>query len=151
MSWKKIRKKKVIISFLWTIHQFFLYKVNKHPKFDANFDIRRQLGHFKYEINWTYVTMKKVYWWTNFRYSESMQRIWPMRLTFSTLHTLKLTFFAYVSSKPISLKLQYIVGRSQKLEKKIPIILELTWQAYSWEVISNNLVFFSNLWPSQNI
>ena len=28
-------------------------KVNKHPKFDNNFDIRSQLEHFKYEMNWT--------------------------------------------------------------------------------------------------
>ena len=27
--------------------------VNKHPKFDDNFDIRQQLEHFKYEMNWT--------------------------------------------------------------------------------------------------
>ena len=26
-------------------------KVNKHTKFDHNFDIRRQLEHFKYEMN----------------------------------------------------------------------------------------------------
>ena len=28
-------------------------KVNKHPKFDDNFDIQRQLEHFKYEMNRT--------------------------------------------------------------------------------------------------
>ena len=28
-------------------------KVNKHPKFDANFDIQRQLEHFEYDMNRT--------------------------------------------------------------------------------------------------
>ena len=28
-------------------------KVNKHPKFDDNFDIQRQLEHIEYEMNWT--------------------------------------------------------------------------------------------------
>ena len=28
-----------------------LEKVNKHPKFNANFDIRRQLEHFEYDMN----------------------------------------------------------------------------------------------------
>ena len=28
-------------------------KVNKHPKFDANFDIQCQLGHFKFDMNRT--------------------------------------------------------------------------------------------------
>ena len=28
-------------------------KVNEHPKFDKNFDIQRQLEHFKYEVNQT--------------------------------------------------------------------------------------------------
>ena len=29
--------------------------VNKHPKFDNNFDIRRQLEHFEYEMNRTLI------------------------------------------------------------------------------------------------
>ena len=28
-------------------------KVNKHPNFDANFDIRRQLEHYEYDMNRT--------------------------------------------------------------------------------------------------
>ena len=32
-------------------------KVNKHPKFDANLDIRRQLEHFEYDMNHTKETM----------------------------------------------------------------------------------------------
>ena len=28
-------------------------KVNKHPNFEDNFDIRYQLEHFEYEMNWT--------------------------------------------------------------------------------------------------
>ena len=30
-----------------------LQKVNKHQEFDDNFDIRRKLEHFEYEMNWT--------------------------------------------------------------------------------------------------
>ena len=30
-------------------------KVNKHSKFNANFDIRLQLEHYKYEVNSTLV------------------------------------------------------------------------------------------------
>ena len=30
--------------------------VNKHPKFDNNFDIRRQLEHFEYEMIHAYIT-----------------------------------------------------------------------------------------------
>ena len=89
-----------------------------------------------------------------------MQRFWPMCLTFSTLHILKLTFFAYISSKPISLKLIYctmhcpcILWEGHKNWKKIfRLFLNLrTWQAYSKEVISNKFSIFLNLWPTQNI
>ena len=31
-------------------------KVNKHPKFATNFDIRRQLEHFEYDMNRTQET-----------------------------------------------------------------------------------------------
>jgi hypothetical protein len=30
-----------------------IQKVNKHPQFDDNFDIRRQLGYFEYDMNRT--------------------------------------------------------------------------------------------------
>ena len=30
-----------------------LQKVNKHPKFDTNFDIQRQLDHLEYDMNRT--------------------------------------------------------------------------------------------------
>ena len=33
-------------------------KVNKHPKFDANFDIRRQLEQFEYDMNHTLNTFR---------------------------------------------------------------------------------------------
>ena len=32
---------------------FKYQKVNKHPKFDNDFDIHRQLEHFKYDMNRT--------------------------------------------------------------------------------------------------
>ena len=35
-------------------------KVNKHPKFDADFDIRRQLQHFEYDMNRTLVKGKRI-------------------------------------------------------------------------------------------
>ena len=38
-----------------------LQKVNKHPMFHNNFDIRRQLEHFVYEMNWTLVNKKNKY------------------------------------------------------------------------------------------
>ena len=41
--------KSVLIEFAPSRYQ----KVNKHPKFDNNFDIRRQLEHFEYDINRT--------------------------------------------------------------------------------------------------
>ena len=33
-----------------------MQKVKKHPKLDDNFDIQRQLEHFKYEMNQTLIT-----------------------------------------------------------------------------------------------
>jgi hypothetical protein len=33
-----------------------LQKVNKHPKFDDNFNIQRQLEHFEYDMNRTLVS-----------------------------------------------------------------------------------------------
>ena len=33
-------------------------KVNKHPKFDKNFDIQRLLKHFEYEMNRTQVKQR---------------------------------------------------------------------------------------------
>ena len=37
-----------------------MQKVNKHPKFDNNFDIRRQSEHFEYEMNRTKVSSIKM-------------------------------------------------------------------------------------------
>ena len=39
----------VLIEFVQVEQQ----KVNKHPKFNAKFDIRCQLGHFEYDMNST--------------------------------------------------------------------------------------------------
>ena len=36
-------------------------EVNKHPKFDNNFDIRRQLQHFKYDMDRTQEETKECY------------------------------------------------------------------------------------------
>ena len=49
--------KSVLIEF----GQSKLQKVNKHPKFDYNFDIRRQLEHFEYEMNRTLVQQFEKY------------------------------------------------------------------------------------------
>ena len=54
-------KTDLFICILWTGHFVSLdfkkfaqdesQKVNKHPKFDANFDIWRQFEHFEYDMN----------------------------------------------------------------------------------------------------
>ena len=36
-------------------------KVNKHPKLDNNFDIRRQLEHFEYDMNCKLETFARFY------------------------------------------------------------------------------------------
>ena len=46
--------KSVLIEFAPSKEQ----KENKHPKFDYNFNIRHQLGHFEYEMNRTSVIHK---------------------------------------------------------------------------------------------
>ena len=123
----------------------FRWKVNKFPSFDGNFNIRRQLGHFKYELNQTYVTKKKSYNWylDKFyvfgKHAKILTNVFD--IFYSTYFEIDLFCLYFQQTNIIKADILHyalslhIVGRSQKLEKNIPIIFELTWQAYSWEVI----------------
>ena len=53
MKQKKIFEKKVRILTGLTICPIKIAKVNKHPEFEDNFNIRCQLEHFEYEMNQT--------------------------------------------------------------------------------------------------
>ena len=51
-SWP-VYKLQICKSVLIVFAPFRLQKVNKHPKINNNFDIRRQLKHYEYDMNCT--------------------------------------------------------------------------------------------------
>ena len=61
MDWP-VRKLQVCNLLLILFAQAEQQKVNKHPKFDNNFDILCQFEHFEYEMNWTLVKIEGFYW-----------------------------------------------------------------------------------------
>ena len=52
MDWPVCKLQDCNLVLIWFAQAEF-QKVNKHPKFNYNFDIWRESEHFEYETNWT--------------------------------------------------------------------------------------------------